>query len=117
MEHLFFSISGGFENAAAKAFEALGMQRVEGDSANSPSGVYFEHRVFGIVFKLEENVYDYEDEYDYMMSIKKDVLSNLDVPDEVLTALVNVASTLLVKHLGVKVGVEIGNELRVLVTK
>ena len=94
MEHLFFNIDGGVENAAEEVFKALGMGRsIEGDSANNPSGIYFEHSAFGVVLKVEENVYDYEDEFQYMLSIKKDMLTDLEVPNDDTSHLASIAST------------------------
>ena len=117
MEHLFFNIDGGVENAAEEVFKALGMGRsIEGDSANNPSGIYFEHSAFGVVLKVEENVYDYEDEFQYMLSIKKDMLTDLEVPNDSTSHLASIASMMLANNLGVKVGIEVGDKVQLIST-
>jgi hypothetical protein len=99
MEHLFFNLDGGLEHAAAKVFWALGMDgSLEGDSSNSPTGVY-----------------DYEDSFEYMLSIKKSMLTELNVPVDTPSILADIASKMLVKNLGIKIGVEVQNEIRLIV--
>ena len=114
MEHIFFNHNGGIENAAAKAFNALGMERsLEGDSANNASGIYFEYTAFGVKFKIEENVYGFEDEFEYMLSIRKDMLTDLEVPDDVPSVLASIASRMLAKNLNVEVGIETGDKVQI----
>jgi hypothetical protein len=56
----------------------------EGDSANCLSGVYYTSSVFGVSIRLDQNCYDYEDQFVYCVRIEEDVFTNLMVPDVVI---------------------------------
>lgn len=115
MEHLFISFSGDIELVASEVFRALGARNfVEGDTANTPSGVYFEQAVFGVVLKVEENVYDFEDQFEFMLSIKLDSLTNLNVPSDFPTVVADLVSRMLANNMEAKIGIEVGDDVRVI---
>ena len=115
MEHLFVNVEGGLELAAIRIFGVLGLgDPLEGDTANTPSGIYFCTTVFGVLFRLEENVYDYEDRFEFMLAIKKDAVSDLEIPANAPTDLAGITLKMLSANLGVAVGIEIDDELHVM---
>lgn len=109
------NVEGGIELAAGKIFSALGLgDPLEGDTANTPSGIYFCATVFGVSFRLEENVYDYDDEFEFVLAILKDAVSDLEVPANAPTDLAGITLKMLSANLGAAVGIEIDDELHVM---
>lgn len=115
IEILFFNLNDNSSDVANLVFNALGMPfNLEGSSAHSLHGKYSSLSVFGLSMKLESNTYEYEDDYEYMLSIYKDKLTTLAVSDEVILCMVKVVARLLADNLGVCVAREVGNELNVI---
>ena len=109
---LFFNLSNDTSEVANLVFQALGMPfNLEGSSANSLNGEYSSLSVFGLSIKLEPNTYDYEDDYEYMLSIYKDKLTELTVPDDIILSMVNVVVRLLVDNLHIVVAHEVDERL------
>lgn len=72
MTVLFFSCSNTIDSVSELVFKSLGIvQGAEGDSANSLGGSYYSATILGLTIRLELNSYDYEEQYNYMLSIKK----------------------------------------------
>jgi hypothetical protein len=69
--------------------------------------------VFGVTIKLEENSYDYEDDYRYMLSVYRDRLTDLMVDESIVVSVSRLVVRLLVDNLNVKVGLEVGNQLEI----
>ena len=82
---------------------------MEGDSSFSVSGYYLEGSVLGIVIKIDENNYDYEDDYNYMISIKKAIGTKL-ADDNALLGVAEIIASVISEKLGIEVALEI--ELR-----
>lgn len=114
MEHLFFNLEGSFEDVAEMVFSALGAPEfLEGDSLNALGGIYSEMSAFGASIKLESNAYDYEDEYGYMLSIGKELTSELRVDPSVIEALWRIAVRMLTDNLSIVVARETSTGLEI----
>ncbi|WP_374979208.1 hypothetical protein PSGK_20760 [Pseudomonas solani] len=114
VEVLFFNANSEAGEVADLVFYALGMPfNLKGSSANSLSGEYSSLSVFGLNVKLESNTYDYEDDYEYMISIYKDKLTKLVVCDDVILPVVKVVARLLTDNLGVVVAHDVDNDLAI----
>jgi hypothetical protein len=111
-EHLFFDIKGPIDEVANKVFTSLGMGNSiqEGDSTHVLEGIYYESSAFGVQVKLERNSYDYDDRYNCMMTIYKDVLSDLQVDDSIVRSVTDITIKLLVSNLKILVAYEIGED-------
>ncbi len=79
------------------------MQR---DSANVLGGTYSVLSVLGFKLKLEQNSYDYEDQYNYMLSINEDYLSGVETDEDMAEDI----SDIIVKVLRKNVSFEIAQE-------
>lgn len=103
-----------FKMAVPQIYAALGLSHyLEGDSIHTLNGDYAIGNILGIAIKIEENVYDYEDEYDYSIFIKKDVLSDVSITEENIKLLSHIVVDLLCRNLGIEVAIEIGNKLTI----
>lgn len=110
MQTLFLNSEESLDEIAKLVFSALGLSKiVEGDSSFSPSGYYLEGTTLGIVIKIDENNYDYEDTYNYMISIKKDIGTKL-ADDNALLGFAEVVASIISVKLGIEVALEL--ELR-----
>ncbi|MES1159418.1 MAG: hypothetical protein ABUM51_01555, partial [Bacteroidota bacterium] len=74
IELIFFNEALPIDDAAKSIFSAIGIQNniLEGDSAHVLSGIYYSYSIFGLKIKLELNSYDYDDKYNYMISVRED---------------------------------------------
>ena len=114
MEHLFFSLDGDFDTVVSRVFGALGIEAYRrGQRANSLGGTYDDYSVFGVAIKIERNSYDYEDEFEYMMSVKHDEISNAQASEDVVRAVAEIVKVQLLKNLSIQIGIEIGNEVQI----
>ena len=96
MEHLFFNFDGSLPEAAKQFFASIGLSNYqEGHSANALGGTYNSASAFGMLIRIEGNTYDFEDDYQYMVSIKKDVLSSLKVDKLLLQGLALIVARML----------------------
>lgn len=109
-EILFFSLDGSFEEVAKRFYASLGISDFdERDSANCLSGIYYASYIFGISIRLEQNCYDYEDQFVYCVFITENVLACLTVPDAVIAQIAQCVIQMIAANLGVTVGVERGD--------
>lgn len=108
IEHLFFSINDDLEKVAIKIFATLEIEKniSEGDSSNVLEGIYYSVSVFGLTVKLEKNSYDYDDVYNYMMSVKKNILSKVISDSETIKPITQIIIKLLVQNLNLKIAYE-----------
>lgn len=110
MQTLFFNSEKSLDEIAKIVLSDLGISRIiEGDSSFSPSGYYLEGTVLGIVIKIDENNYDYEDNYSYMISIKKAIGTKLE-DDNALLGVAEIVASIISVKLGIEVALEL--ELR-----
>jgi hypothetical protein len=108
MHLLFFNLEGGIENVMVKVKDFLGLKNLfyEGDSSNVKDGIYYSYLIFGVKIKLEYNSYDYDDKYEYMVSIRKDDVSEVDAEEYFINDIANIVITLLGKNLKSRIGYE-----------
>lgn len=107
MKHLFFNIPYAFEEAAKIVFHSLGIDNFgEGDSSHVKYGVYYTSSVFGTAIRLEANSYDYDDRYGYMLTVKRDVLSDVNPDDLVIAEIANVVIRILHSTLNTEIAYE-----------
>lgn len=110
MQTLFFNSEESLNEVAKMVLSALGIRNImEGDSSFSPNGYYLEGMVLGIVIKIDENNYDYEDYYNYMISIKKGIGTKL-ADDSSLIGVAEIVASMISVKLGIDVAIE--SELR-----
>lgn len=108
MEHLFFNYDRKLSETVAFIFSALGFTSIqEGDSLNVFGGTYASVSILGIVLKLEENSYDYEDDYRYMLSVKNDASSPVTVSDGTIRTFAGVVARILADNAALEVAVEV----------
>jgi hypothetical protein len=114
MEHLFFSLSNEIEDVSNSVFKALGIKhKQEGDSANVVGGIYYVHDIFGCHIKLESNGYDWDDQYNYMITVKKDNTMGMIVSDQNVNTLAKLICELLCHNLRVDVALELNDTLEI----
>jgi len=114
MGHLFFNLDGDFEEVVRRIFLSLGIvSYMEGESVNVLGVTYGVVNVFGVAIKIEQNCYDYEDDYDYMLSIRKDSLSSLNVDISVIKAISYVVARLIVNNEAIEVARETSNGIEI----
>lgn len=112
MEHLFFTPDGGFDTTVRAVFGVLGVSSPSiGESKNVLGERYGEARILGMKIRLEENSYDYEDEFRFMLSLKSDPLEGVTIREDDITLVARVVRNLLVDNLGLVVGLEVGSSL------
>lgn len=103
------------EESAKAVFSLLGQSSsLIGDSANSYGGTYYSFSIFGVRIKLEKNTYEYEDDYQYILSVTKDLLSSVKVNDGFITEVSNLICSLLAKSTQFKVAIERENGVDIL---
>jgi len=110
--NIFLNSDKELDQVAELIFKALGINHFwEGDSRNVLEGVYNSHSIFGINIKLELNAYDYEDEYKFMLHVKKDMVSPLKVDSSIENNVASIVLKLLYNNLDVPMAIEKRNEL------
>ena len=110
MQTLFINSESSLDEVAKIVLSTLGISRfMEGDSSFSASGYYLEGSVLGIVIKIDENNYDYEDDYNYMISIKKAIGTKL-ADDNALLGVAEIIASVISEKLEIEVALE--TELR-----
>lgn len=95
MANLFFSFPGELAEATQTVFGILGAAAAERNSANVLGGSYATTSFLGFKIKLEPNAYDYEDQYNYMLSVNEDYLAGLRVNDETAEELAGIIAKVL----------------------
>lgn len=116
IENLFFDMEGQIKEIANKVFALLGIinNMQEGDSSHVLGGTYYSSSIFGVKIKLEQNSYAYDDKYNYMISIQKDVLCGVEVEAKVIKEVAGIIISLLISNLKILVAYEVGeDDLRV----
>jgi hypothetical protein len=83
MQHLFFNATGPFHDVARTVSEALNLPLPRGDSDNALGGEYYAASILGILLRLEQNSFEHETEYEYMLSVREDLTSSLRVSSSV----------------------------------
>jgi len=110
MQTLFFNIDKEFEEVGKKIFAELGFSNLqEKETSFNSQGLYFSVNVFGLSIKLDENNYDYEDMYNYMISVKKAIGTKLYDENSLYSVAEIVASVIAQK---MKIDVALEYELR-----
>ena len=114
MEHLFLSLAGEFETVSNRVFRSLGIDSPKfGESLNF-GGVYAFVSVFGVLIQFESNFYDYEDRFDYMIAIKRDPLTDVQITDEEIRAVAGIVQAMLLRNFRITIGVERDDDLVVI---
>lgn len=116
IELLFFNEALPIDDAVKSIFSAIGIQNniMEGDSSHVLNGVYYSYSVFGVEIKLELNSYDYDDKYNYMISVSEDVLSHLVINDDIVKNTTKTILDLLLENRYSEIAYEVGtNNLKV----
>ncbi|WP_334075549.1 MULTISPECIES: hypothetical protein [Paenibacillus] len=74
METLFFNSQLAIGEVVPLIFKHLNVQNVaEGENSSYLNEMYFSGSVIGLDIRISENNYDYEDKFNYMISIKKSI--------------------------------------------
>src|SRR5438067_653371 len=114
MKLLFFNYDGDLNRVSEVIFATLGIiQYLKGDSYNVLGGAYTIFSVFGIKIKLELNSYDYEDDYNYMLSLRADPLSSTSVDDRIVEQITEIVKRLLYINLSLAVAEEKSDTLEI----
>lgn len=107
MANLFFAFPGEIQDAAKTVFNALGTSSAANrDSLNVLGGTYTALSLLGFKVKLEANSYDYEDKFNYMLSVNEDFLAKLKVDDDMEEALADIIAKLLVENTSLEIAQE-----------
>jgi hypothetical protein len=111
MAALFFSFPTSLADTTKTIFQVLGASPVEGDSANVLGGTYTMVSVLGFQIKLELNSYEYEDQYNYMLSVTEDSSASLRVDQAMEETMAGIVAQLLSKNLPLTVAQELSHSL------
>lgn len=115
MKPLFIKIDQKIQIANESVFRALGFTDIlEGDSLNVLNGTYYQVSVLGMTIRLEENSWDYEDDFNFILFIQKDHDSSLKTSDDIKEAMMDVVIKLLLVNLNAKMGIEKENRLQLI---
>lgn len=106
MEILFFKTNQTLDNIVPIIFNELNIKNTaEGENSSYINDTYFEASVLGIIIKISENNYDYEDDFNYMISIKK--TNELKLRDkEGLYFIAQIISSIIAMKLNINVAIE-----------
>ncbi len=107
MEYLFFNSDGTTCKIATSVFSLLGVSLQAGDSKNILNDLYYEAYFFGMKIRIEENCYDYEDRFKFMLSVKYDAIRNVTVRDSDIAAVARIIQHLLADNLGFELALEV----------
>lgn len=111
---LFFNLPGTFNEVANEIFTSLGSDNYFGNqSLNVRNEEYFIMSVFGISIRLEANSYDYEDKYNYMLSVCEDPIKNLNVDSDIKDKVFDVVRCLIINNLSIEVAEENSEGLKI----
>lgn len=107
MKHIFFNMDHSIDNVAKIIFNSLGIDNFEeGDSSHVKDGIYYSSSVFGVKIQLEDNSYDYDDQYSHTLAIKHDVLSAIYSDDLIVAEIANVVIRILKATLETEIAYE-----------
>lgn len=115
MQHLFLDCQQSLEQVASRIFEAAApVKGVEIDSLNVLGGTYFEGTFRNLVLRVESNSYDYEDDYEFMITLKSNNLSNRQVAEKEIQMAAKSLQSLLVDKLRIPVAMELDSSLELM---
>ncbi len=113
MSPIFISLDNDFSKAKQLVFDALGLNNImEGDSTHALGGVYYEVGVLGMYIKLEQNSYEYEDEFNYTLFVQKDYDSPVKITRDIEESMLDLIRKLIMVNLSVKIGIEKNDKLQ-----
>ena len=112
MEHLFFNSDSAPEEIGTTVFNLLGVSYETGDSKNVLNDTFYEASLLGLKLRIEENCYDYEDEYRFMLSVKRNALTDTKVRDSDVINLARAVQHLLADNLELDVAIEVESSLQ-----
>lgn len=84
------------------------------DSHNVYNGTYASYSVLGIKIKLEYNSYDYEENYNYMMTIAEDFTSKINLNARDVDYFAEIIIHILKMNTNINMAREIDDELKIL---
>jgi hypothetical protein len=114
MKIFFFNYQGHINEVANDIFKSLGINKsLQGESLNVQGGIYNSFSVFGLNIKIEQNSYNYEDEFTYMMSVGKDLVSSVMIDSDIENFIAEAAKRLLSINLSLVIAEEINNKLEI----
>lgn len=111
MEHLFFDSDKGIGDVANMVFNVLGLQPELCESKNVLNDSYYEVAIFGMKIRLEENCYDYEDQFQYMLSVKRNVLLDTTIHDDEINSIARIVQHIIADTLTIAVAIEVGEKI------
>lgn len=111
---LFLNLPCKYEMAINAINSALGISySLEGESVNSLGSKYNETSLLGVKVKIEENSYDYEDDYNYSIFIDNDIFSTIKTTEYNINLISKVITDLLYRNLGTSIGMEINQKFEI----
>ena len=112
---LFFNSRHDIKQTSNEIFEVPGLQHpVAADSSHVYKRVYFSVNLLGMKVKLEYNAYDYEDDYNYMITIDKASVSTLHVKDIDIENFTTIIGNIVSSNMNIQVAREVNNELQII---
>lgn len=106
METLFFYSNETLNNIVPMIFNELNITNtLEGENSSFINETYFQGSALGIVIRIAENNYDYEDDFNYMISIKKSIGMKLRDEDG-LYLIAEIVSSIIAMKLSINVAIE-----------
>jgi hypothetical protein len=115
MQHLFLDCEQSLDQVAFRIFEAAAsVNGVEIDSMNVLGGTYFEGTFRNLVLRVESNSYEYEDDYEFMITLKSNVLGDGQVTEKELQMAAKALQSLLVDKLRIPVAMELDSSLELM---
>jgi hypothetical protein len=107
MKHIFFNIEEPLFDVSNAIYKSLGVPNfLEGESAHAKGGIYYSHKIFGLEIKLECNSYDFDDRYNFMLTVKTDPVSGLSPDDQLAPELANIVIRLLKRSIQTDIAYE-----------
>ena len=106
MQHLFLNSSADLVSTANHLFPVLGVKYSARHSKNVLNGVYYEGYCFGCRIRLEENSYEFEDQFKYMLTVKCNLLSETTMRDDDVPVLTQLLQRVLSDNLKIKIELE-----------
>lgn len=101
---IFISSQLNLSQLANSIFSILGADNKDiliGQSSYSINDTYYWVSFAGVRFKIDENNYDFEDEFNYHLNIKKDVRKKINIDEEIILASAKIISRLILNNLKV----------------
>jgi hypothetical protein len=94
-------------------FDSLGVDSPEQRDSLNRGGEYYKAIAFENWVTLEVNQYEWEDEYNYMISVGRDVLSKTQPSNEQIHSATDQISKLLQQSLKTRIAIEVNGELTI----